>query len=224
MKVFNEIPFDFDFDKFSKKINIEKYNSEMKNKIDSILEETLPLVKPKALYKVAYVEEKEKNNVIIDDVKFFSEVLRENLDDINRVFPFVATCGNELEQIQEDTNDFLVEYWIDILKEMSLAAASKYLHNHIKEKYKIEQISSMNPGSGDVDLWPIEQQEQLFSLLGDVKDSIGVQLTDSHLMVPNKSVSGIYFPTDIKFINCQYCTRKDCPSRKAPFKKNSVQE
>jgi hypothetical protein len=75
----------------------------------------------------------------------------------------------------------------------------------------------MNPGSGDANVWPIEQQKELFSLFGDVENLIGVRLTDSFLMVPNKSVSGICFPTEINFQSCQLCHRMNCNGRKAPF-------
>jgi hypothetical protein len=36
-------------------------------------------------------------------------------------------------------------------------------------------------------------------------------------MVPNKSVSGVRFPTEIDFRSCQVCQREDCPSRSAAF-------
>jgi len=75
----------------------------------------------------------------------------------------------------------------------------------------------MNPGSGEVEVWPIEQQRELFSLFGDVRKQIGVELTDSFLMMPNKSVSGIQFPTETDFRTCQVCRRKNCPNRVAPF-------
>ncbi len=77
--------------------------------------------------------------------------------------------------------------------------------------------ATMDPGSGDADLWPIEQQKELFSVLGDVEARIGVRLTDSMLMVPTMSVSGIVFPTEAEFASCQVCHREGCPRRTAPF-------
>jgi len=73
----------------------------------------------------------------------------------------------------------------------------------------------MAPGSL-VD-WPIEEQAPLFKLLGDVENSIGVKLTDSLLMLPAKSISGIYFPTEVSFFSCQLCPRQRCESRKAKY-------
>ena len=80
----------------------------------------------------------------------------------------------------------------------------------------------MSPGSGDADIWPLQQQRELFTLLGGVDEvtrQIGVELTDALLMVPTKTVSGIRFPTETDFRSCQVCHRPACPSRGAPFDK-----
>lgn len=73
----------------------------------------------------------------------------------------------------------------------------------------------MSPGS--LEDWPVSQQSALFSLLGDTQHAIGVQLTESCLMVPTKSVSGIRFPMEDSFESCQLCPREDCPGRRAPY-------
>ena len=75
----------------------------------------------------------------------------------------------------------------------------------------------MGPGSGDAMVWPIQEQVPLFALLGDVKGAAGVRLTDSCLMLPRKSVSGIVFPTGVDFRTCQLCRREGCRSRAAAF-------
>jgi predicted transcriptional regulator len=80
----------------------------------------------------------------------------------------------------------------------------------------------MAPGS--LEDWPIEEQKPLFVILGDVETSIGVRLTENLVMVPTKSISGIYFPTEISFYSCQLCPRKDCISRKAAFDQKLARE
>ena len=215
IKVLDNINFDFDFEVFSTKIDLDKFKN-MKYEVEEFLETAVPLVKPRAMYKVSYVEERLPEGLVIDETKFISEILKENLKNIERVFPFIATCGRELEELLKKENDHLKKYWIDQLKEMALSSATDYLQKYLMDKYKIEKISSMNPGSADKEVWPLAQQQQLFSLFGNVEELIGVKLTDSHLMIPNKSVSGIYFPADDEFINCEYCTRENCPSRRAP--------
>ncbi|MBW1696988.1 MAG: hypothetical protein JRH18_18185 [Deltaproteobacteria bacterium] len=61
-------------------------------------------------------------------------------------------------------------------------------------------------------------------MLGDVETAIGVRLTESLLMIPRKSSSGIYFPTEIPFFACQLCLKEDCPSRKAAYDANKAKE
>jgi len=36
-------------------------------------------------------------------------------------------------------------------------------------------------------------------------------------MLPAKSVSGFYFPTEVSFYSCRLCPRKRCESRKAKY-------
>ena len=60
----------------------------------------------------------------------------------------------------------------------------------------------------------------MFELLGDKAGEIGVRLTNSFLMIPNKSVSGMYFPTEWDYDNCRLCPRDACPSRQAPYDRN----
>jgi len=45
---------------------------------------------------------------------------------------------------------------------------------------------------------------------------IGVRLTDSMLMIPTMSESGIVFPTETEFASCQVSHREACPRRRAP--------
>ena len=167
------------------------------------------------MYRVSYVSRKNGDSVEVDGVKLTSRVLRMNLDEVGRVFPYVATCGTEVDQIAVPSGDMMKAYYLDTLKEMVLESALSYLEDYLTERYALGQISEMEPGS--LDTWPITQQKELFSIIGDVERLVGVRLTDRFLMIPLKSVSGIYFPTEIKFESCQLCQRERCPQRRAPF-------
>jgi len=149
--------------------------------------------------------------------RFVSRVLRANLDEVGRVFPYVATCGPELDTIPIAADDIFGQFCRDTIKEIALYAAIAHLDSFIKEAYALEKLVSMNPGSGDVEVWPIEQQKELFAFFGDVQESIGVVLTDSCLMLPNKSVSGLLYASEHDFTSCQLCHREKCPGRRAPF-------
>jgi len=102
---------------------------------------------------------------------------------------------------------------------MVLKQAIQYIKSQIKRNYKLKQVAAVRPGIGDANAWPIEQQSKLFHLLGHnyIKNNIGVTLTNSDLMMPYKSESGMFFPTHVDVENCQICRQPNCPERKAPY-------
>ncbi|MDY0287908.1 MAG: vitamin B12 dependent-methionine synthase activation domain-containing protein [Sphaerochaeta sp.] len=156
-------------------------------------------------------------SITVDGVVFRGKALRV-LDDIHRVFAYVATCGDELESLDVSDMDMLAPYWVDAIKEQGLRDARVALMAHCRANYGISRPKSLNPGSGNVDIWPIEEQRGLFTVLGGSHD-IGVTLTESFLMLPNKSISGFIFasPT-VDYESCAYCEKERCPNRRVPFK------
>ncbi len=185
--------------------------------MQGLLDRALPAVRPKAAYKVCCIDRRSTDKVEIEGRVFTSEVLAKNLEGLERVFPYVATCGTELNPLEDACVDLFTRYCLDVLKELALGAARAQLLEHLRLSYGATGLSSMNPGSGDARLWPLGQQRPLFDLLGNVEQAIGVRLTPSLLMQPNKSVSGILFPSEQHFESCQLCTREDCPRRRAPY-------
>jgi hypothetical protein len=212
-----DIPFDPDYDHFSEKFHLDKVPG-MQDEVRDLIGEAQKTLQPKAVYKVCYVDDTDEDSVTIEGITFKSKVLRGNLEDIGRVFCYIVTCGDELEDYEFEQDDFYSTYLLDELKEMSLRTGLRYLRTLIKEKYNIEKLASMSPGSGDMSVWPIEEQKKLFSLFPDVTSQIGVELKPSFLMTPNKTISGVFFPTKIDFETCQVCRRENCPNRRAPFK------
>jgi hypothetical protein len=183
----------------------------------ALIDRAREVARPKALYAEAFVEGRGDDTVRIGGLTFTSRALRRKLDTVERVFPYVATCGHEMDSVALPPDDVLVEYWWDAIKAELLAAARTHLLAHATDRFRLGQTARMSPGSGDVETWPIEQQRLLFSLLGGVTPYIGVTLTESCLMIPNKTVSGILFPTQEDFQTCQVCHRDPCPNRRAPF-------
>jgi hypothetical protein len=173
------------------------------------------VIRPMTYYRICYVDEKENGGVILEGVRFTSRVLRTNLENVWKVFPYVVTIGDEFDELTRDCSDLLEKYYLDVIGNVALAKAQTQLGNDLKSRFRIEKISHMNPGS--LNDWPIDQQEPLFSILGDVFGHIGVRLSQSFLMEPAKSLSGIFFPTETPFESCQLCSRKDCPARRAAY-------
>lgn len=216
MKTLSDIPFELDLISIAKTVHVEPDSPDGRT-LRELIERARRMARPKALYTEAFIDAKGAETVTVDGIMFTSRMLRANLEPIERVFPFIATCGHEMDAADLPAGDFLVEFWWDAIKAVLLGCAIRCLNEHLNQRYALGRTASMSPGSGDVDVWPIEQQRELFALLGDVKGQIGVELTESFLMKPNKTVSGICFATEVDFHSCQVCRREDCPSRSAPF-------
>ena len=212
--VLEDIPFQPKFERIAKQLRV-KEGSANAEELRRLLEEAQAVVRPKALYRVAYISSKTEESVSVDGQTFKSRVLRVNLEDVHRVFPYIATCGTELHDWRSSIDDMLQGYYADTINEAALNAARQALKTHLIEQYALGRTATMNPGS--LEDWPIREQRPLFALLGDPEETIGVRLSDSMLMIPSKSVSGIRFPTEERFESCQLCPREGCPSRKASY-------
>jgi hypothetical protein len=183
--------------------------------IQSLIERARALIEARAAYRVCYIEERLGDAIRIDGVYLKSKVLRRNLDHVERAFPFVLTIGGALEEETRACTDILQQYYLDSIGNAALESARSCLEDRLRSRYALTTISCLSPGS--LDDWSLENQGPLFSILGDVQGAIGVSLERSLIMNPSKSISGIYFPTEIPFYSCQLCTRERCPSRKAEF-------
>ena len=191
-----------------------KPDSDM-SQVRTLVDTVQQLIEPRAIYKVCYIEEKSEDSVIVDGLRLSSRVLRKNLDWVERIFPYAITLGSKLGEKQNACSNLLENYYLDSIGNLALTSVQKQLKKHLQSKFALEKMSSMAPGS--LLDWPIEEQGPLFQLLGDVEASIGVKLTPSLLMIPAKSISGFYFPTEVSFFSCQLCPRKRCESRKAKY-------
>lgn len=159
-------------------------------------------------------------SVIRGTMAFESHVISRLLERCSKVIVFVATIGGRLEDTArghaEDGNlvrsfaldatgsaaveqvaDRVQDLAVDIGRSCGLAASRRF-----------------SPGYCD---WDIEQQRILF----DLADAhlIGVRLTESGFMMPQKSVSGIIglgpFDSNVQSYNpCLDCDRSDCIGRR----------
>jgi hypothetical protein len=187
-----------------------------------LIDKAKTLIEPKAAFKVCYIEKKLQNAVMVDGLRLESKVLRKNLNEAQRIFPYVVSIGAALEQATGKMNDLLEAYYLDVIGNIALTAVRKQLQDYLCSKFALKKISFMSPGS--LQDWPVEAQSQLFQLLPEVEASIGVRLNKSFLMIPTKSVSGIYFQTEVSFFNCQLCRRGRCPGRKARYNEDLARE
>jgi hypothetical protein len=212
--ILEKIPLDLPFGEIRRQLHLKNDDARW-DEVKNLIQAVLPDIDAKAVYRVCYIDDKQDHIIGIDGVCFNSRVLAKNLTAVERVFPFVVTIGSSYLEQMDAQEDLVVKYYLDVIGNIALSTARRYFEKSLQARYGLEGMSFMSPGS--LTDWPLEEQRPLFALFGDGETPIGVSLNSSCLMIPSKSVSGIYFPTEVPFISCQLCDRKDCPSRKAAY-------
>jgi hypothetical protein len=212
--ILDNIPFELDLEALKKTLRVRESSSLVAD-LEQMAADAVSVARPKAMYKICLVELQADNRVVVDEVTFTSRVLRVNLEDTHRVFPYVVTCGIELDAWAQGIDGTLRSYWADAMAGLALASAYETLATHLADLYGLGQTSEMNPGS--LPDWPLMEQRILFRLLGDPQSAIGVSLSESYLMRPLKSVSGLLFVSEEEFVSCQLCPREDCIGRRASY-------
>lgn len=186
--------------------------------VKKMREEVLAVARPKALYGVVQIQKRDAEGIIADGVQFSSSLVSQNLQKTARIIPFVVTCGTEAEEWSKAyQSDPLTGFWADTMKLLLLGEARQQLQQEVARYFPSGKFSAMSPGS--LPAWPLPQQRPLFDLLGGVTADIGVELTDSFLLLPSKSGSGFFFSAESHYENCRYCPLLDCPNRRASFEK-----
>jgi hypothetical protein len=217
MEIYGPIPIELNLKMVQTKLRTPERQS-----VANLMEEALALAEARAVVTVAYIEEKGDDQVVIGGQRFKSRVLRKNLEDIGRVFPAVVTIGSRLEEKAAHSADMLTQYYLDMIGNLILAEARLQMIRSLCRKFALDALSWMSPGS--LEDWPIDEQRPLFGLLAEGPAAIGVQLTESLLMLPRKSVSGIFFPAASTFFSCRLCPRERCDSRKARYDEAAARE
>jgi len=181
----------------------------------SIVEEVQNLAKPRAVWERYDVDEIAEGFVAIAGSNFRSSVLASMLLESDSVFPFVMTIGDSVEKKASRTEDSLKQYCYEYLGDFVLLQTSDHLRHHLEILSGGSNFSWYSPGS--VDDFKLEEQRNLFRILGDVRERIGVELRENLIMHPRKSISGLYFESEEQFYTCQICQREKCIGRRAPY-------
>lgn len=212
--VLEGIPFSIDRDLLAAALR-EPPGSREVGRVEEMARQAEAAGSPSAVYRASRLTRVRADGVDLDGIPLDGPLLTEKLAGLQTAFPFIATCGARMEEWAGSYSDMLDRYRADVIATIALGSAVESLKKHIRELHDTGSLSMMNPGS--LGAWPLEEQRKIFALLGDSAARIGVALTDSLLMKPLKSLSGILFASDEEFVNCGRCPRADCPARRAPF-------
>jgi len=134
----------------------------------------------------------------------------------------LSTIGNHLDKKVAELfaqNEYLKAIALDAVGTVAAKFLSNYIKNLVYQEAKEQSFQTtkyFSPGSGD---WDISQQKNIFQIIPANK--IGVKLTDSCMMIPQKSLSwvigvgnNIIIPYKDESHSCKICMDENCQFRK----------
>lgn len=200
----------------------KKLSRRISNKLDEYIGKTLSIIRPTILYTQKKIEKIEKGYLMLEDnITFKSARLSSTLKKCDRTTVFLATIGKEIdEKIQAlMTQKKITEaYVFDAIGSAAVEGVVENFQRKFDTNAVAERETStlrFSPGYCD---WQVQEQKKLFSVLDN--SIIGVDLSQSCLMTPRKSVSGVFGIGSIESISkssnpCRLCNMKHCIARRS---------
>jgi hypothetical protein len=195
--------------------------------IDTVIAQLEYRCNIQAAYRILDVNQsgKEKNGLSISG-KFFKmdKIVTGHLRKSEKAALFVCSIGPGMENWAKElmlSGDSVLSYIINITASVVVEKAADFLHDNIKNRMSGNGLKITNRYSPGYCNWSVSEQHLLFSLLP--KNFCGVVLTESALMLPFKSISGVIgIGTSVKWKEyaCDKCGIKDCTYRAKRFAKS----
>ncbi len=176
-----------------------------------LIEQAKSIAAPRVLISELAVIGADDSRLISSAGEFNCSLLAQLAGKCKFIFPFIATCGKEMENIGSDISDPLQLYWVDFLKEYALETAFQKAKAETSKKCHGQIITSLIPI--DDELWPLSGLREIFGVFtaSDI-ERLGVELTEYLYIKPTKSRAGVFFPTDKELDLCSLCNLKKCKS------------
>ena len=208
-RVLHDIGYAHDFEPSARMVSL----------VNDYIDNAHQFIAPSFSYVVRDVElVKGTSSIIEGGVIFESGVIARLLENANRVAVFVLTIGNYLEDVATQlVQDGLVlqSALLDAIGSDAAERLGDSVESQISEVAHNQGLTigrRFSPGYCD---WDVSQQEMVFQAMKG--DYAGVYLTNSYLMIPRKSISGIIGigPSEIENYNpCKTCDKYGCIGRR----------
>jgi len=188
--------------------------------LDDYLENAHHLVGPEYAYVIRNVIAVSGDQITIDGpVTFTSKNLARLLGNCEAVAVYAATIGVYLEETVESLSGdglMLQASVLDAIGSSAVERVAGMVEDRVRLTARLRGLKislRFSPGYCD---WDISDQASLFHALRD--ETLDITLTDSFLMLPRKSTSGIIglgAGSEVTDYNpCRTCTQKSCDGRR----------
>ena len=194
-------------------------SARMVSLINDYIRNAHQFIAPSFSYVVRDIALVKGTSVLLEDSTIFeSGVIARLLEKCDKVALFVLTIGNYLEDtVRRLAEDGLIlqSAVLDAIGSDAAERLADSVEGQISEVAHNQGLTvsrRFSPGYCD---WDVSQQKMVFQAMKG--DHAGVLLTDSCLMMPRKSISGIIGigPTEVENYNpCKTCDKQDCVGRR----------
>lgn len=160
------------------------------------------------------VEELAIPGLVFDSGKIIHKMLRHS----EKYALFMVTAGAEAENLARSLiteGNYLEGYIVDLVASALVDSAADQVQEQVRMLAKDLGLLITNRYSPGYCSWDVAEQQKLFSLFPE--DCCGISLSESSLMNPVKSISGIIgIGADVKFseYTCEICPMLNCQFRK----------
>jgi len=155
------------------------------------------------------------SHILVEGLEFgIGKTVAKELRNATSVAFFICTAGEGISRRSQDLllgDDPVLGYVFDLLGSMIVESATDLLQMEIQRMALAEGLLITNRYSPGYCNWSVADQHKLFSFFPE--NCCGIRLTDSALMHPIKSVSGIIgMGADVKFrdYTCDLCSQVEC--------------
>ncbi len=189
--------------------------------LDELLPRINKLINVKAGFRILdsfHLNEK-NDSVFVENVQFNTgAIIAKPLRNSTAAAIFTATAGPEIETMSKDYLsgiDILKGYLLDAIGSEIVELSADLLEIKLQDIASENDLKITNRYSPGYCGWTVKEQHKLFSLLPP--NFCGISLTESALMIPIKSVSGIIgLGSSVKKYNyqCSICEMESCFRRR----------
>lgn len=156
-----------------------------------------------------------KGEIVLKNVVFKTgKIISSPLSSMTKAVLYVGTVGKGFDKWlaeKKKENDPLKEYISNLIGSEIAESISKWIYLKIVEFNKSKKMNCSNRYSPGYCGWSVEEQAKLFSFFP--KEFCNIHLTDSALMLPIKSVSGLVgVGKNIEYTDypCDVCNAQHC--------------
>jgi hypothetical protein len=176
--------------------------------------------RPACGYRILSInkEDTSPESIAIGDIRFnCQKIVTTRLKDTDKIALFSCTIGSEMETYASRCfaeGDAVKGHFADVVASAAVELITDLLHNHIAEIMCQLRLGVTNRFSPGYCGWPVSEQNTLFSFFPD--GFCGIKVTDSSLMLPKKSTSGIIGigpAAKREPYTCNRCSQKECTYR-----------